>query len=267
MNRILFRHTLRSNAFRLVIVSLAMAAWGSLMPLIYAKFGVQFRDLMNSGLIPKQFAEFGGGDLFSLPGAIAIGFIHPIALILSSIFAVGFATAAIAGERQRGTLEVLLARPIPRRVVYFTLLVCAFIFVAIVMAAFLAGAYVSATANGVGGEIVPARIALVWVNGVLLFGAIASIGLAASASFDRLSPALGITVAVVLVSYFLQILGSLWPDAAGLQPYSLFHYLEPRALLNGQTNSFDFGLLAGVALVAIVAALAIFPRRDLAAPA
>jgi beta-exotoxin I transport system permease protein len=266
MNLTLFVHTLRSNLFRLVVVSVAMAGWGALMPLIYAQFGSQFRDMMNSGLIPKQLTEFGGGDLFSLPGSIAIGFIHPIALILSSVFAVGFATAAIAGERQRGTLEVLLARPIPRRVVYFTLLVCALIFISVVMAAFLTGAFVSATVNGVVDEITPARMLLVWLNGVLLFGAIAAIGLAASVSFDRFSPALGITLAVVLVSYFLQILGSLWPDAKGLQPYSLFHYLDPKALLTGQAALFNFALLGAVALVAIVAALAIFPRRDLAAP-
>jgi ABC-2 type transport system permease protein len=266
MNLTLFLQTLRSNALRLVVISVAMAAWGALMPLIYAQFGSQFRDMMNSGLIPKQLAEFGGGDLFSLPGAIAIGFIHPIALILSSVFAVGFATAAIAGERQRGTLEVLLARPIPRRVVYFTLLVCALIFVAIVMFAFLAGAFVSATVNGVIGEIPADRLALVWLNGLLLFGAIAAIGLAASVSFDRLSPALGITLAVVLVSYFLQILGSLWPDAKGLQPYSLFHYLDPKAVLTAGATPFNFVLLAIVALVAVVAALVIFPRRDLAAP-
>jgi beta-exotoxin I transport system permease protein len=266
MNRTLFFHTLRSNAFRLLVIAAAMAAWGALMPLIYAQFGSQFRDMMNSGLIPRQFAEFGGGDLFSVPGAIAIGFIHPIALILASVFAVGFATAAIAGERQRGTLEVLLARPIPRRVVYFTLLICALILIAIVIAAFLGGAYVSATVNGVVGEIPADRLVLVWLNGLLLFGAIAAIGLATSVSFDRLSPALGITLAVVLVSYFLQILGSLWPDAKGLQPYSLFHYLDPKAVLTAGANAFNFGLLAGVALLAVLAALVIFPRRDLAAP-
>jgi ABC-2 type transport system permease protein len=266
VNRTLFRRTLRANAFRLVIVTAAATAWGALMPLIYAQFGSQFKDLVNSGLIPEQFTNFGGGNLFTLPGAIAIGFIHPIALILTSVFAVGFTTAAIAGERQRGTLEVLLARPLPRLVLYFTLLVCALIFIAIIMAGFLTGAYISAVVNGVSGEIDATLLPLVWVNGVLLFGAIAAIGMATSVSFDRLSPALGITLAVVLVSYFLEILGSLWPDAKGLQPYSLFHYLDPQAVLSGESVAFNFALLGGVALVAIVAALVIFPRRDLAAP-
>ena len=68
---------------------------------------------------------------------------------------------------------------------------------------------------------------------LLLFGAFGAIALLASVSFDRLSPALGMSLAIVLVSYFLEVLGSLWPDAKGLQPYSLFHYLDPKAILAG----------------------------------
>ena len=59
---------------------------------------------------------------------------------------------------------------------------------------------------------------LVWLNGFLLFGAFVAIGLAASVSFDRLTPALGITAGLVVVMYFLEVLGTLWPDAEVLQP-------------------------------------------------
>ena len=51
-----------------------------------------------------------------------------------------------------------------------------------------------------------------------------------------------------VVSYFLQILGSLWPDAELLQPYSLFHYLDPQAVLMGEVDPFAFGILAAVAI-------------------
>jgi putative exporter of polyketide antibiotics len=101
---------------------------------------------------------------------------------------------------------------------------------------------------------------------MLLWGAFAAIGLASSVSFDRLTPALGITIAIVVVSYFLDILGSLWPDAQGLQRYSPFHYLAARDVLNGTVDLFGFALLAVVGAVAIGVALVIFPRRDLAAP-
>src|SRR5215218_5463185 len=122
MNGVLFGHLWRSQRTKLLIVSVAMAAWNVFLPVIYQSFGSQMKALIDSGVIPSQFTNFGGGDVFSLPGAIALGYVHPISIILVSIFAVGFATAAVAGERQRGTLEVLLARPLPRTTVYVTML-------------------------------------------------------------------------------------------------------------------------------------------------
>ena len=101
---------------------------------------------------------------------------------------------------------------------------------------------------------------------VLLFGAFAAIGLAASVSFDRLAPALGVTLGFVVLMYLLEVLGSLWPAAEMLQPYSLFHYLKPKAILSGAGAPFDLAVLASVILVAVAWALVVFPRRDLAAP-
>lgn len=266
MNGPLLRHTWRSQRLRLLAVALALFGWGLVLPIVYAQFGATFRSLLESGIIPPAIANFGGGDIFTLPGSIALGFVHPIALILVCVFAVGFATSAIAGERQRGTLEVLLSRPVSRRTVYATLLASTLGFVAIAITAYLAGMFASATAAGVAGEIDASRLPLVWLNGLLVFGAIGSIALAASVSFDRLAPALGVTLAILLVSYFCEILGTLWPDAEWLQPYSLFHYLETREILTGSADPFAFGLLFVVAVVAIGYALVVFPRRDLAAP-
>ena len=65
--------------------------------------------------------QIGSGDLLSLTGAVTLGLQHPLFLALMGIFAVGLASTAVAGERQRGTLEVLLARPISRRRLYVTL--------------------------------------------------------------------------------------------------------------------------------------------------
>jgi ABC-2 type transport system permease protein len=266
MNLVLLRHTWRSQRLKLGIVAIALAGWGLLMPIIYSQFGVQFKQLFESGVIPKQFAQFGEGDVFSLSGAIGLGFIHPIAIILNSVFAVGFAAGAIAGERQRGTLEVLLARPISRRQVHATLLVATLLFIAIAIAAILVGTVAGAAAFGVLDEIDGSRLPLVWLDGVLLFAAIGSISLAASASFDRLSPALGVTIGVTIVSYFLEILGSLWPDASWLQPYSLFHYLRPKELLTGTIDLFGPALMLAVAVAGVAWAVVVFPRRDLAAP-
>ena len=266
MNAALLRRTWRSNAFRLVIISLALAGWGSLGPIIYSQFGALFRDLIESGMFPEALTSFGGGDVFSLPGSIALGFIHPIAIILLGVFAVGFSTNAFAGERQRGTLEILLARPLSRRQAYVTNLVSVFGFLGLALAAYLVGSTISASLFAVIDEIDPSLLPLVWLNGLLMFGSFAAIALAASVSFDRLAPALGITLAILLVSYFFEVLGSLWPDAEFLQPYSLFHYLQTRDILVGKADPFAFALLGAVIVISVVYALIVFPRRDIAAP-
>ena len=266
MNRILFGHLWRSQRTKLLIVSVAMLAWSTFLPVIYQSFGQQMKVLVDSGIIPKQLTNFGGGDVFSLSGAIAVGYIHPIAIILVSIFAIGFATSAVAGERQRGTLEVLLARPLSRRRLYVTELVAVFVFIGIVLLAAQLGTILGSGVVGVGGELHLDRLPILWLNGVLLWGAIAAIGLAASVSFDRLTPALGITLAIVVISYFVYVLASLWPDAKGLEPYSIFNYLHSRDILNGVVDGSAFVLLAVIGAIAVVVALVVFPRRDLAAP-
>jgi ABC-type transport system involved in multi-copper enzyme maturation permease subunit len=266
MNRALLWHTWRLQRTRLAVVSAALATWGFLPPIIYARFGAQFGVLLDSGMIPEQFARFGGGDVFSLAGAIALSLIHPIAIILTSVFAVGFAASAVAGERQRGTLEVALSRPVSRQGLYFSLLAASIGFIAITIAALLAGGVSGATFSGVAGELSFGALPLLWLNSVLLFGAFASTGLAASVSFDRLPPAMGCTLGVVIVMYVLEVLGSLWPEAEALQPYSLFHYLKAKAILTGSVPFFDLAILSGVIVAGASWALVVFPRRDLAAP-
>ena len=266
MNATLFGHLWRSQRTKLLIVCVAMAAWNVFLPVIYQSFGIQMKSLVDSGIIPKQLTNFGGGDVFSLAGAIALGYVHPISIILVSIFAIGFTTSAVAGERQRGTLEVLLARPLSRTGLYVTLVAAVLLFIALVLIAASIGTVVGSAIVGVLPELPLSRLPLLWLNGMLLWGGFAMIGLAASVSFDRLSPALGITIAIVIVSYFLDILGSLWPDAKGLQPYSMFHYLASRDVLTGTVNLGGLAILATVGAVAIGVALVEFPRRDLAAP-
>jgi len=240
--------------------------WGCFPPFIYARFGKQFEAMLESGLFPQQFARFGSGDIFSLTGSIALSLIHPIALILTSVFAVGFSSAAIAGERQRGTLEVVLARPLSRRSLFVTLLAAAFVFVAIPLAALLAGCIAGAAMAGVWSQLPAAYMPLLWLNAVLLFGAFAAIGLAASASFDRFAPALGWTLGIVVVMYVFEVLGSLWPDAAFLQKYSLFHFIQAKATLAGSPAPTDLLVLLAVIVVATAWAMVVFPKRDLAAP-
>jgi ABC-type Na+ efflux pump permease subunit len=266
MNVALLIQTCRFQRVRLALVCAALAVWGGVLPFVYARFGSQFRALQQTGMIPEQMSKFGGGDIFSLPGVIALALIHPIAICLIAVFAVGFSSAAVAGERQGGTLEVVLARPIERRVFYSTLAIATFAFIGLAVTSLLAGTVAGSGWAGVLGEFPLARLPILWLNAALLFGAFGAIGLAASVSFERLPPAFGVTLGAMLVMYVFEVLGSLWPAAEPLQPYSLFHYLKAKPILAGAADPVDFLVLSGAIGAAVVWALVTFPRRDHAAP-
>jgi len=267
MNAVLLTRVWRFASTRLVIVTVATLVWGWLLLFFYSQFSEAIRQLANQSPIFKQFTNFGSGNLFTVSGAITLGTQHPLLIALFGIFAVGGAAVAIAGERQAGTLEVLLARPIPRRTYLLTQLVAILAIVALLVAALLTGMAVGAVTQGLTAELDLARFPLMWLNGLLLWAAFTSFSLAVSASFDRPGPAIGLSLAFLLANYFVEILGSFWTDAQWTQEYSLFNHFQPSEILAGKADPLDFVLLGLVSLVPLAYALWVFQRRDLAAPA
>jgi ABC-2 type transport system permease protein len=262
----LLRRTWRAQRARVGLVCLALAIWSFLMPVIYATFGRQLAVLLDTGIIPEPMLRFLGANPFSLIGAVAIGWVHPITIGLFVLFPIGLGAAMIAGERQRGTLEVLLSRPLSRRVLFITHLAALALISALVVASALAGTLTGAAAYGVIDGLDAGDLAFLVVNTWLLLVSLAAVALAASASSDRLAAPVGFGLAVLLVGYLLEALGTLWPDAAFLQPYTPFHYLQPLDVLGGTGDGRDLLVLVGLAVVAAAFGLWRFPRRDLAAP-
>ena len=207
----LLRHTWRTHRVRLGIIALSLVVWAFLMPVIYATFGREMETLLKSGIIPDAFLRLMGADPFSINGSVALGAVHPIAIALEIVYPVGFAAAAIAGERQRGTLEVLLSRPLSRRSLYVTLLLAVITAAIVTTAATTLGTVAGAVLYDVAGGLDAGQMALLGLNTVLLLAALGGISLAASASFDRLTPAIGIALAVTLVGYVLEILARSGP--------------------------------------------------------
>lgn len=263
----LFVQTLRWQRIRLLVVLVAAIAWGILIPVIYNAFSGTVRDLANSGAIPEELLNVGSGSLFTLPGAITLGLQHPLAIAMISIFAVGAASTAVAGERARGTLEVLLARPISRVTLYTSLLLALLVAVLLVLLVLLGAMVATSVALGIGDDIDAAALPLVALNGFGLWAAFTAFALAASVSFDRPGPAIGIALAWLAIHYFLEILGSLWTDAAWTQDWSLLHHFNAGAILTGEPAVIDLLIVFVATVVPIAYALVVFPRRDLAAPA
>lgn len=254
------------QATRVALIAAALVAWGWLLPFIYAHFSTLIRELVRRYPVFEQMSQFGSGNLFSLGGTLSLGTQHPIVIALLGVIAIGTAALAIAGERQRGTLEVLLARPIDRRAIFVTHLASLIGILGLLIGALLVGMTVGTLFQGLGADVSLGVMPLVWVNGLLLWLAFATFSLAASATFDRTGPAIGLALAFLLVNYFLEILGSLWSDVAWSQEYSLFHHFQVSEILAGHLDPFDIVILVVAIAIPLAWGMVIFPRRDLAAP-
>jgi ABC-2 type transport system permease protein len=269
VSAVLLRRTLAAGRWRLLAVAAGLATWGFLLCVAYATFGAEIRRIVAEGYfgdLLDALTAIGGGSVFTLGGTVALSFIHPISIALVAVLAIGHPIAALAGERQRGTLEVLLARPISRRRVYVTGLAATCLFVVAVLAANLCGVIAGATLFDVADELRLDRLILAWANAVLLFATLGALALAVSASFDRVAPALGLILAFVIASYAVELLGALWPDMAGWRPWSVFHYFRPAEIMAGEFEPGDLAVLVAVGAASLAYGLWVFPRRDLAAP-
>jgi ABC-2 type transport system permease protein len=125
---------LRDVRVSLLVVALLLGAfqflWAHVMARILGKLSPFFNTLAGlGGLTPKDIEEvlfegpgkimrtIIGGDRVVLDGAmdlLSIGYVHPLMLILFCIWAIGRAAGAVAGEIDRGTMELLLAQPLAR---------------------------------------------------------------------------------------------------------------------------------------------------------
>lgn len=262
----LLRRTFAANRLRIIVCLVAMLVWGAVLPLVYASFGREYGVFVRNNPMLEQFSQFGGGDLFSLPGAIALGFIHPFAIAITSVIAVGVPILGIVAERQRGTLEVLLSRPVSRHWLIVVVLIVGLVALALLLAAQLLSSLVGAMVAGVDDELDVAGLPVAWAMGLLLFGTILAISLAASVSFDRTMPALGSVLVFVLGSYLFEVIASLWSDMRVLGDLSLFHYVRTKELLDGQVRPTDVLVIGGVGAIALIWAWVVFPRRDIGAP-
>jgi len=134
MTAILIRKLLRDVRLTLVVVGFLLAAFQCLWAKITERILGQIQPFIFtladvSGLVPKdvEAAVFEGpgkilrtlmgGESVKLERAmdlLTIGYVHPLVQVLFCIWAVGRAAGAIAGELDRGTMELLLAQPLAR---------------------------------------------------------------------------------------------------------------------------------------------------------
>lgn len=246
-----------------------------------------------------------GGENIKLDNAMdmmSIGYVHPLIQTIFCIWAIGRASGAIAGEIDRGTMELLLAQPLPRYKVILAHLCVDLLTIPVLCLSLWAGTWVG---NWLVGpielhaedlqklpfpvevdprslQVAPAAFGVGLWNVAALIFAVTGYTMWLSARGRLRGKVMGLAVFITLLQFLVNVVGQLWDALAPLRPLTVFYYYQPQQIIRRGQWSVDLGgvwngghHLWAVNLLAVLLtvgglgyALALwkFCRRDLPAP-
>lgn len=212
---------------------------------------------------PKALREiFGIEDMTTLPGFIGAEVLSLIWPIVVAVFAITAAAGFVAGEIERGTVDLWLSVPVRR----WRLLTGKFLGLALAL-----GSVVLATIVGlvVGAPLVGESLSVTGLCAlaVILYVfalAVAGIATLLSSLLSERGKAGGLAGLLILLSYLAWVVAGLSKRWDWLRFVSIFSAFDPRpALADGVLNMLHIAVLLAVTLASMCAALLVFERRDM----
>lgn len=215
-------------------------------PEIFDAFGMDLADFTLT-----NFESFVGVEYFSI--------MWPILVI---IFVISFGGAQIAGEIEKGTIEIILAQPISRLKIFFgkylagVASIVAFCFVSIFSVVPLAELY--------GVEYRLQNYWTVSILGFLFALAIFSLSMLATSIFSEKGKSNFTVGGIIAFMYIINIISGFKESIEDLKYLSFFHYFDySPAILENKIDSLTVWVFFGVSVVATALAAFWFMRRDI----
>lgn len=259
----LFRRALGDSWRSLIAWSLGVVAAVSLYVPLFPSIGnnPDMQEILDS--LPAELINAVGYDQITTgAGYTQSTFYGLIGLLLLTIAATSWGTAAIAGDEETGSLELTLAHGVSRtRVVLERTLA---LVVRLAWLALLSALMVLAfnSSAGLGIEAPNAVAAAAALLGLTLLSGTGAIAAGALTGRRVIATAAGAGIAIV--SYALNAVANQSPDLEALHPWSPYHWAYGTPPLAEGADWGGLALLYGLSTLLLLAALAAFARRDIA---
>jgi ABC-2 type transport system permease protein len=219
----------------------------------------------------RRFAEARGEGNPDLPSALQqelfLWILPPVMLPLL-IWAIGRGSLAVAGELERGTLDLTLSRPIRRSTYLMSQVVLGLVGLALIAGGLVGGHVVGNLVHKVPGAPSIGVWFRPWANFVALGFAIFGYSLLASSvevvRWRAMTFGAVITLLSVIAQTILAPLEVMKPYRKYIENASVFKRYDPfRAASMGKDFGFDISVLFAVGGICILMGLLFFSRRDL----
>jgi ABC-2 type transport system permease protein len=265
VNGAVFRQALQQARRTVVILSASAGAFHFLVLLASSSFLKSTANIPFLKNPPKAFSAFLGGsaDFFHPSGWVAAGMTHPVTLALMTGSAMTVAAGAVAVEIERGTIDLVLVRPVRRESFLLAKAAASVVSVTLAEAGGFIGVLVARATIGSMRDLAVSKVTVAFANSWALFVALAMVAVLISAATSLRSRATGVAVGFVVGAFFINFIALLIDGVSAMRYASPFHYFRPGDVLTGSGAGGDVAVLAALAVVALVAALQVFGSRDL----
>jgi len=265
MSTTVLRHTLWQVRRPLGVLTLGVGAFFYLVLLASSSFTKEAPNFPFFQSPPKALTAFLGGsaDFFHAAGWLTAGMTHPVILSLLTSSALLVAAGSVATEVERGTIDLVLVRPVGRVPFILAKALASIVAVTVAEAGGVAGVLIARQTIAGVRQLSTGSVLRAFTGSWVLFVGIAMVGMLVSARSSLRGRAIGVSVGIVVAWFFLNFIALLIDGISGLRYASPFHYFRPADLLAGKASGGDLLILAAVAAVALLAAAIVFTRRDL----
>ena len=218
-------------------------------------------------IMPQQFKTMMGEQFFTtltIDGAAAFGFNHPVVLAIFIVLIISLSSRNIAGEIEKGTMELMLSFPVKRTSLVTKLWGIGIFIIFLVILSALLGSIISVMIyDDLTREFI-IKLSKIGLNLWFLMVLIFSFSLMISTFEREGSKVVAKTAIVVMVFYFLDLLSTMWKAISFIKPYNIFTYYQPQKLVSGERDLLqNLPVLIVFIIIFFVISLWQFNRRDI----
>lgn len=266
----LVRKQVVESRWILGISSAALFGLSWLFVFVTSRIEEQIREIAPAGgpISPMRMLRGLGGSAmdFTSPAIEMAFWNHPLIVLTVAIWAIGRGTAAVSAEVERGTMDLILSRPIPRWSYLASQGLVATAGLVVLAVAMVAGNLVATRYNPIEGPPSVWLLSKTATNLAALGFAIYGIALLCSAVDSvRWRPNLIVSV-LTLAGFIANVVANLpsLEDWKWLEKTSIFKAYNPvEVVTKGETLGFNLIVLAALGSGAILLAILAFSVRDL----
>ncbi len=230
-------------------------------------YGEKYRIIRSMRRLPKFMRGIIGDDVFHITSTTSLGsfaYLHPISLTILMSFAIILSSWTIAGQIDRGTMDLILSTPRPRWKYAFTSIFAGLLGGALLIGSMLLGTWIGVQRTALPEPYHYNRIILCAANLYALYIVVLGVGMFLSSISSIRSWAVGWGIAISVISYLLHFFSEWWEFVRKASTVGPLNYFHPIKIAIGYDPTRDIIVLTAAGLSLCIASIICFSRRDIA---